>query len=48
MIHQLEAAERLPRRVRIGVRAVGRLEGEVQAWLSERVQRRGFVAPAQR
>jgi prophage regulatory protein len=38
MIYQLEATQRFPRRVRIGVRAVGWLEGEVQQWIAERVK----------
>ena len=37
MIYQLEAAQRFPRRVRIGERAVGWVEGEVQLWISNRV-----------
>ena len=38
MIYQLEAAQRFPRRVRISVRAVGWLEGEVQQWIAERAK----------
>ena len=37
MIYQLEAGQRFPRRVRIGERAVGWVEGEVQLWISNRV-----------
>ena len=37
MIYQLEATQRFPRRVRIGERAVGWVEGEVQLWISNRV-----------
>jgi prophage regulatory protein len=37
MIYQLEAAERFPRRIRLGPRAVGWLHGEVQQWLADRV-----------
>lgn len=37
MIYQLEAERRFPRRVRIGARAVGWIESEVQSWLRERV-----------
>ena len=37
MIYQLEAAQRFPRRVKIGVRAVGWVEGEVQDWIADRV-----------
>ena len=38
MIYQMEADQRFPKRVRIGTRAVGWLEGEVRAWLQERVE----------
>lgn len=38
MVYQLEAEQRFPGRVKIGVRAVGWVEGEVQAWLAERIQ----------
>ena len=38
MIYQLEAEQRFPRRIKIGTRAVGWLEGEVQTWLASRVQ----------
>ena len=36
-IYQLQAAGSFPRRVKLGVRAVGWLEDEVQRWLSEKV-----------
>jgi prophage regulatory protein len=39
MIYQLEAERRFPHRVRIGVRAVGWVESEVQAWLAIRIER---------
>lgn len=39
MIYQLESASRFPCRVRIGARAVGWVEAEVQGWLAERVER---------
>jgi prophage regulatory protein len=45
MIYQLEANERFPKRVKIGIRAVGWLEGEVQAWLRVRVQRSRGLSP---
>ena len=38
MIYQLEAEQRFPRRIKIGVRAVGWLEEEVQEWLTQRVE----------
>jgi len=39
MIYQLEAERRFPHRVRIGLRAVGWVESEVQAWLATRIER---------
>jgi prophage regulatory protein len=38
MIYQLEAERRFPCRVRIGARAVGWVESEVQGWLAARIQ----------
>jgi prophage regulatory protein len=37
MVYQMEAEDRFPRRIKIGTRAVGWLQGEVQAWLAARV-----------
>jgi prophage regulatory protein len=37
MIYQLESDNRFPKRIKIGVRAVGWLHGEVQAWLRTRI-----------
>ena len=39
MIYQLDAEQRFPHRVRIGLRAVGWGESEVQAWLAKRIER---------
>ena len=39
MIYQLEAERRFPSRVRIGLRAVGWIEWEVQTWLAEQIRR---------
>lgn len=39
MIYQLESTRRFPCRVRIGARAVGWVESEVQRWLTDRVER---------
>jgi prophage regulatory protein len=36
-IYQLQAQNRFPKRIKIGVRAVGWLESEVQQWLTERI-----------
>jgi prophage regulatory protein len=36
-IYQLQAQHQFPNRIKIGVRAVGWLEGEVQQWLTERI-----------
>ena len=44
MIYQLEAERRFPRRIKIGARAVGWVEGEVHQWLVQRIeQSRGSV-----
>jgi prophage regulatory protein len=37
MIYLLESQERFPQRVKLGTRAVGWLESEVQAWLASRL-----------
>lgn len=37
MVYQLEASRQFPRRIKIGARAVGWIEDEVQAWLAGRV-----------
>lgn len=39
MVYQLEAASQFPRRVKIGARAVGWIEDEIQQWLADRVTR---------
>ena len=39
MVYQLEAARRFPCRIRIGTRAVGWVEEEIQGWLAERILR---------
>jgi prophage regulatory protein len=39
MIYQLEAEQRFPRRIEIGVRAVGWIQGEVQQWVVQRIER---------
>lgn len=39
MVYQLEATDQFPRRVKIGARAVGWIEEEVQSWLAERITR---------
>ena len=39
MIYQLEAERRFPCRIKIGLRAVGWIEGEVQGWLATRIER---------
>ena len=38
MVYQMEAEERFPRRIKIGRRAVGWLEGEIVSWLSARIE----------
>jgi prophage regulatory protein len=48
MIYQLEAERRFPCRIKIGVRAVGWIEGEVQQWLVTRIERsRGSLSRRQ-
>jgi len=37
-IYQLQAERQFPHSIKIGVRVVGWLEGEVQEWLNSRVQ----------
>lgn len=37
MIYKMQAENRFPRRVKIGLRAVGWLEDEVVQWLADRV-----------
>jgi prophage regulatory protein len=39
MIYQLEAERRFPNRIKLGLRAVGWVEGEVQEWLANRIER---------
>jgi prophage regulatory protein len=38
MIYQLEAERRFPCRIKIGLRAVGWIEGDVQQWLATRIE----------
>jgi len=38
MVYQMEAEQRFPRRIKIGTRAVGWLEGEILSWLSARIE----------
>jgi prophage regulatory protein len=37
VIYQLQAEERIPQRVKLGARAVGWVEEEVQRWLGDRI-----------
>ncbi len=39
MIYQLEAEKRFPSRIRLGLRAVGWIESEVQEWLATQIER---------
>ena len=46
MIYQLESQRRFPCRVRIGARAVGWVESEVQGWVAQRIKHhRAATAP---
>jgi prophage regulatory protein len=38
MIYQLEADEGFPKRIKIGIRAVGWVESEVQGWVAKRIE----------
>lgn len=38
-IYRLESLGQFPKRVSIGVRAVGWVSGEIQAWIAERIQK---------
>jgi len=38
MVYQLEAQRRFPRKIKIGLRAVGWLEADIQAWISTRIR----------
>ncbi len=46
MVYQLEAERRFPRRIKIGVRAVGWLEEEVQQWLANQIEQSRGAFPA--
>jgi prophage regulatory protein len=37
-IYQLQAEQKFPHSIKIGVRAVGWLEGEIRDWLGERIR----------
>jgi prophage regulatory protein len=46
MIYQMQAERRFPQRIKLGERAVGWLEREVQEWLAHRIEiSRGKTAP---
>ncbi|MEO8313785.1 MAG: AlpA family transcriptional regulator [Pseudomonadota bacterium] len=45
MIYQLESERRFPCRVRIGARAVGWVEAEVQQWLASRLEHHRAIHP---
>jgi prophage regulatory protein len=38
MIYQLESQQRFPKRIKIGIRAVGWIESEVQIWVEKRIE----------
>ena len=48
MIYQLESERRFPCRVRIGARAVGWVEAEVQSWLAGRIEQYRASGPCLR
>jgi prophage regulatory protein len=45
MIYQLEAERRFPGRVRLGLRAVGWVESEIQHWLADRIDQHRAGGP---
>ncbi len=45
MIYQLEAERRFPRRFKIGARAVGWAEGEIQTWVETRIKSGRATSP---
>ena len=50
MIYQMQAERRFPQRIKLGERAVGWLEREVQEWLAQRIEisRGKMVQPPKR
>ena len=48
MVYQLEAERRFPRRIKIGLRAVGWLEEEVQQWLANQIEQSRRESPTGR
>ncbi len=45
MIYQMQAEKRFPQRIKLGERAVGWLEREVQEWLAKRIESSRGKAP---
>jgi prophage regulatory protein len=45
-IYQLQAERRFPVRIKLGVRAVGWLEDDVQQWLAQRITASHLESPA--
>jgi prophage regulatory protein len=41
MIYRLESEGRFPRRIKLGLRAVGWIESEIDAWIRERAAQIG-------
>lgn len=46
-IYQLEAEQRFPQRIKISTRAVGWIQGEVQVWLTKRIEGSRGSTPTQ-
>jgi prophage regulatory protein len=44
-IYRMEAAGQFPQRIKLGLRAVGWIESEVQAWLAARANGRSAANP---
>ena len=44
-IYRMETARRFPRRIKLGLRAVGWMESEVREWLAMRAEARQATSP---
>ena len=45
-IYKMQSEGRFPRRVKLGIRAVGWVEEEIQEWLAKRIEENDAPAPA--
>jgi prophage regulatory protein len=42
-IYELEVTDRFPKRIKIGIRAVGWLNAEIKEWLAKRIENRSTL-----